>query len=473
MKSDISQSSPASALRDREAKASFFKKELLAAAATSHLSLIAFSVPIFMLLSVADYFQFPDHWVSLLIPRLAIIPLALLSVWLYRKNRLDAYWMAVLPLSAMGMHCGAVLSVIPAEMLLTINVSILAFFMILGWVAVLPMRHIIVVGVLTLASGLFFVFTSTSYTVVNWLDNGGPLMILGPVTAILAIRARYRMRRLEIESRYALNASLKELDTRNQSLTLIKSELETANLKLESSNQDLEKKVEERTASITKAIQERNELVYRLSHDFKTPMINIKSMMIMARKMDDPAQLSTVLDMVVKSLGKFEDLVKNLERFASYSSSEPSIESFDLQETVREVWENAKGPNPESIRLEIKDDLAVPVHSDRKKLALVLDCLIRNSIQYRRDGAEGILHISAKTDAESLTLTVEDNGVGIRPEVLPRIFDMFYRGDERSTGLGIGLYLAKGLIDQLEGNIEVSSNQFGTTMQIHLPRVAG
>jgi signal transduction histidine kinase len=75
------------------------------------------------------------------------------------------------------------------------------------------------------------------------------------------------------------------------------------------------------------------------------------------------------------------------------------------------------------------------------------------------------------TDALGAHITVSDNGLGISEEVIPRIFDIYYRASAQSTGSGIGLYIVREVITLLSGKIEVSSiDGTGTTFRLFIPR---
>ncbi len=105
-------------------------------------------------------------------------------------------------------------------------------------------------------------------------------------------------------------------------------------------------------------------------------------------------------------------------------------------------------------------------------MAQVLENLVSNALCYTPEGGE--ITLSARADASTVKLQVQDNGTGIAPEDLPLVFDRFYRADEsrqrNGTESGLGLAIAKSIVEAHGGSISVESilGQ-GTTFTIMLP----
>jgi PAS domain S-box-containing protein len=118
-----------------------------------------------------------------------------------------------------------------------------------------------------------------------------------------------------------------------------------------------------------------------------------------------------------------------------------------------------------------------PVHldADLTRLAQVFSNLLTNAAKYTEPG--GRISLSAEPRGGGVVVTVEDTGIGIPPEALPRIFDMFSQVDRsierRTGGLGIGLALVKGLVEMHGGSVSAASGGVGSTFQVTLPVVDG
>ena len=115
-----------------------------------------------------------------------------------------------------------------------------------------------------------------------------------------------------------------------------------------------------------------------------------------------------------------------------------------------------------------------PVQADPKNIEEILNNLISNAINYSPEG--GQVTVSAQGLGEYMEIKVEDTGVGISPEELPKIFDKFYRvkhpKTRQVTGTGLGLAIVKGIVDAHQGTIDVESVvDKGTVFQILLPMI--
>jgi signal transduction histidine kinase len=124
--------------------------------------------------------------------------------------------------------------------------------------------------------------------------------------------------------------------------------------------------------------------------------------------------------------------------------------------------------------------------ADANALRRVLCSLVENSIKYTGDG--GTIKISAKPEGDEVVIRISDTGCGIEASDIPHVFEKFYRGRPSTTGkganggssaseapgIGLGLYLARTVIEEFGGRIYVeSSNDRGTTLAVCLPVFRG
>ncbi|NJM25650.1 MAG: HAMP domain-containing histidine kinase [Bacteroidia bacterium] len=138
---------------------------------------------------------------------------------------------------------------------------------------------------------------------------------------------------------------------------------------------------------------------------------------------------------------------------------ELELERIQLKELCSEILDNLKFMDEfvnVKIRVEVRDDTAV--YNDRMRLKIILNNLITNAIKFPKQlpGHEPMIVISAYNVNEATVISIEDNGEGIRPQVLSNIFEMFYRGNERSKGSGLGLYIAKETAERISGESQWS-----------------
>jgi signal transduction histidine kinase len=150
---------------------------------------------------------------------------------------------------------------------------------------------------------------------------------------------------------------------------------------------------------------------------------------------------------------------------------------FDLCETAQSVVDKLQplaGAKGIAVALQVPDELKVDW--DAEKMTQLLVLLIENAIKYTPDGGAVVVTLAdvMEKGERMLTIEVKDNGIGISPEALPRIFDRFYRQDKARTrqtgGHGLGLAIAKNIVELGRGTIRVESKVGeGSTFKVWIP----
>ncbi|MFN0048290.1 MAG: sensor histidine kinase [Cytophagales bacterium] len=210
--------------------------------------------------------------------------------------------------------------------------------------------------------------------------------------------------------------------------------------------------------------------VYRTSHDLIAPIKTLKGLIYVGRL--DPNNFLRSI-----SLDKFEDVLRGLEiyirelvDFAYNKSALVTFEKVNLKETIFKSYYNASKwmKHTETLlRMDVDQDFFI--YSDLDRLKSVLHIVLSNAIQFSKSGKQYI-DIKAYQDDKKLIIDVQDYGVGIKEQVIPKVFDMYYRGNQSSTGSGLGLYNAKETLKKIKGDIIIESKlEFGTKVSIILP----
>jgi signal transduction histidine kinase len=111
---------------------------------------------------------------------------------------------------------------------------------------------------------------------------------------------------------------------------------------------------------------------------------------------------------------------------------------------------------------------SIPLRSDKMRLKIILNNLLSNAIKFQAPKKPNqFIRVSFKSTPEKYLIDVEDNGEGIKPEFKGKIFEMFFRGTQRSKGSGLGLYIALEAAEKIQGKITVSS-EFGVGTLFHV-----
>ncbi len=109
--------------------------------------------------------------------------------------------------------------------------------------------------------------------------------------------------------------------------------------------------------------------------------------------------------------------------------------------------------------------------NDEYRMSVALTNVISNGLKYQdRSKAKRFLNIVASITPDTVKILVKDNGLGIHENLLPKVFDMFYRANENSQGAGLGLYITKEVVEKMGGTLDIASELYqGTTVSLTLP----
>jgi two-component system, OmpR family, phosphate regulon sensor histidine kinase PhoR len=223
--------------------------------------------------------------------------------------------------------------------------------------------------------------------------------------------------------------------------------------------------------------QMKDEFISIAAHELRTPLTAIKGYAeLLDRRLSaqggregDRKSLGIIRKQTERLSGLVNEMldVSRIEGGRLQLNSEP----FDLSALVGEVVNNLRVSTTTHI-LSLAAEPAVEVFGDTARIEQVLINLISNAITYSPEGGE--IGVRAWIEGARALVSVSDQGVGIAPEELPRLFDRFYRaprtGAMRSGGMGLGLYICQEIVARHGGTIQVASNEgAGSTFTFALP----
>jgi len=224
----------------------------------------------------------------------------------------------------------------------------------------------------------------------------------------------------------------------------------------------------------------RKEFVGNVSHELKTPIFNIQGyiLTLIDGGIDDPRINKLYLERTVKSIDRMISIVEDLESINKLESGELKLvkEPFNLIRLVEDVFEiEAMIAKERKISLEICTPVEKPVkvYADKNRIMEVISNLVVNGIKYGKKG--GYVKVGFFDMDEHIVVEVQDNGIGVEKEQLPRIFERFYRVDKHRSreqgGTGLGLSIVKHIIEAHEQTISVKSQpDVGTTFSLTLQK---
>jgi PAS domain S-box-containing protein len=268
--------------------------------------------------------------------------------------------------------------------------------------------------------------------------------------------------RITVNSRWAL-----ERDAHGRSISI-----------LETNNDISDRKQAEE--ALRAADRHKNQFLATLAHELRNPLAPISnSLQILRLASDDRTAVEQALGTMERQVGQMVRLVDDLLDVARISRGRIELrkERIELASVVHQAVEICR-PLAESLKHEVSVTLPVEpiyLHADPVRLAQVLSNLLNNACRYTEPG--GRIWLSAKRQKSDVLVSVKDTGIGIPPDMLPHIFEIFTQVDqtlERAHGgLGIGLTLVKQLVDLHQGKVEALSDGpgLGSEFVVILPVV--
>lgn len=233
----------------------------------------------------------------------------------------------------------------------------------------------------------------------------------------------------------------------------------------------LEWRVYNRTRELRKANKELNTYIYKSSHDLRTPLTSIKSLLRLLKTEEHNASTSKYHGLIDGCAEQMDDILINLSRAVDYKKVEISVVKIDFNKLQADLL-GKEISNPDKINIEWKISEKVPFYSDAKLLKVILSKTIGNALNYRKGMSDDYCKITITTDSQGAILAIEDNGVGISEKVRTTVFDMFVKGSNKSKGAGLGLYLVKIAMDKLKGKVTVESKvDVGSKLIFQLPNI--
>lgn len=271
-------------------------------------------------------------------------------------------------------------------------------------------------------------------------------------------------------------------------------DLVTARDQVEALNHDLEARVAERTSDLTRANDEIQRFAYIVSHDLRSPLVNIMGFTseleagtqaiqkLFTAEQPDPAtvdaarsaadeDLPEAVRFIRASTSKMDRLINAILRLSREGRRELTPQTVDLGRLVGTAVAAVQHQLDEAgARIEVGQQLPTIV-SDRLALEQVLGNLVDNAVKYLSPQRPGVITISAENRHNRVTISVADNGRGINPNDHERIFELFRRsGAQDRPGEGIGLAHVRATVRRLGGEVTVRSQLgVGSTFQLDLP----
>lgn len=255
---------------------------------------------------------------------------------------------------------------------------------------------------------------------------------------------------------------------------------------LQAANRNLERRVQERTAELQKALERLSELsqmkanfISNVSHELRTPLTHVKGyleLMVTESLGAVTEEQHHALVVSQKSAARLEEMIDDLIMFSLTSKGELSVKqaAVDIRRlanlAVKAATEKASTRDV-TVDAVIDDDIPF-VQADSQKIAWIFSQLFDNGIKFTPAGGSVVLSIRREAD-NLVMVSITDTGIGISPTEVSEIFEPFHQLDETSTrrygGAGLGLSLVRQIVEAHGSMMDVQSNEgHGTTFRFPL-----
>ncbi|WP_026903067.1 sensor histidine kinase [Pedobacter glucosidilyticus] len=243
-------------------------------------------------------------------------------------------------------------------------------------------------------------------------------------------------------------------------------QMKVQNAQIKVLKEELESRIEQRTEDLNNINKELKTLFYHTSHDFRAPLTNIHGVVNLLKETQDGSQMLDLLgyiELSVKGLYRMLYKLNALSSLEIHENEEINLPNFitELKAQLEEVSKTKK------VNLQLIDYIQKPLIFSRFLLSVIMENLIENSIKYSHHVAN--IKASLSLSNHHLTIIVKDDGEGISDQIKDHIFTMYYRGNVKSDGNGLGLYLIKKIIEYKKGSIGYENLNPGTQFKITIP----
>ncbi len=243
-------------------------------------------------------------------------------------------------------------------------------------------------------------------------------------------------------------------------------------------NVDLMRKVRASRVQLAELERLKSDFIAITSHELRTPLGLILGHATFLRELA-AGQYEEQLDAIIRNATKLKEIVENLSDVENFQNGSARIKGgrvsmTKIAEDVVSLFKDEAEQKNITLKLEPASQ-PYYLHADQVKITIALSNLVKNAIQYTEAG--GNVNIRVEEDSGYIKVTVMDNGIGIPPRELPRIFERFYQVETHLTrrygGMGLGLSVAKAMIELHGGRIWAESEGRGSRFTFLLPMNLG
>ena len=228
-------------------------------------------------------------------------------------------------------------------------------------------------------------------------------------------------------------------------------------------------------SELKKINEELDRFVYSTSHDLRAPLLAVQGALeLMEQPGISREELAEYNSTIRKIISQMDDTIKEILDYSRNARINIIPEHLDIKKMIENARSQIMQPRgSRTILYSASVEEPVPFYSDKMRLTTIINNLMVNAFKYtREDEKNPFVKVSFHSGEKEGVLTVEDNGEGVPPEFIEKIFDMFFRVSEKSEGSGLGLYICRETVEKLNGTIVVASVvEKGSIFTVRIPNL--
>lgn len=299
-----------------------------------------------------------------------------------------------------------------------------------------------------------------SLRLTRWLLVGVAAIALMALVAALWMGMRLRARSRRVREL---------LQEKDEELGQSKQELSRVSARLEESNIDYDAVVSERTETLQEAVQSliaeneaMQDFINRSSNDLLGPIARLKGLTMVAKASGQVKDFVHAIDLIEAVSIYTEKALRKVLVLQEIKHGFKQIEPVNVEELILDIRPTLKElPGVKYPDVRFEDHLKRPVLVDRNLIRVILENLLENACIFRKD----VRNDSPRVDVllmkedEDIFISIRDEGIGIPADIRDKVFNLFFRGSERSKGQGVGLYLVARALREIGGRVQINSKE--------------
>jgi signal transduction histidine kinase len=224
--------------------------------------------------------------------------------------------------------------------------------------------------------------------------------------------------------------------------------------------------------ALLKINAELDSFVYSVSHNLRAPLMSVLGLLELAKHEENIDEIRSYHKMMETSITKLDETLKEILDYSRNARQDLKLEPINVEQLMAENLKKVQFmPGYQQLEIQQQINNKEALYSDYYRLSVIVHNLVSNAVKYLdATKQKSCLKITVMVTKSHAEFTFEDNGIGIAKNLLPNIFNMFFRATDTKEGSGLGLYIVKEAIEKLHGTIEVTSAPGeGTTFKFTIP----